>query len=72
MHWIRPDLSLAEGGKQEMMVRIRYRQALQKATLYMQSDYLYIVFDKAQRGITSGQFAAWHDGDEVIGSGVIV
>ena len=71
VHWIRPDLRLAEGGAREMMVRIRYRQALQKATLHMKKDYLYIVFDKAQRGIAPGQFAAWHDGDEVIGSGVI-
>jgi tRNA-specific 2-thiouridylase len=32
---------------------------------------MYIVFDKLQRGIAPGQFAAWYDGDEVIGSGVI-
>ncbi|WP_141682547.1 aminomethyltransferase beta-barrel domain-containing protein, partial [Alistipes sp. CHKCI003] len=24
-----------------------------------------------QRGIAAGQFAAWYDGDELVGSGVI-
>ncbi|WP_346987873.1 aminomethyltransferase beta-barrel domain-containing protein, partial [Alistipes onderdonkii] len=24
-----------------------------------------------QRGITPGQFAAWYDGDELVGSGII-
>jgi tRNA-specific 2-thiouridylase len=32
---------------------------------------LFIVFDEPQRGITSGQFAAWYEGDELTGSGVI-
>jgi len=72
VHWIRPDQRLQDGEKREMMVRIRYRQALQKARLHMGPDNLYIIFDKAQRGITPGQFAAWHEDDEVIGSGVIL
>jgi len=71
VHWVRPDLILSVGDSHGMMVRIRYRQSLQKATLHMEKDYLYIVFDKAQRGIAPGQFAAWYAGDEVIGSGVI-
>jgi tRNA-specific 2-thiouridylase len=37
----------------------------------MRNGGLYIIFNKLQRGITPGQFAAWYDGDEVIGSGVI-
>jgi tRNA-specific 2-thiouridylase len=32
---------------------------------------LYIRFDEPQRGVTAGQFAAWYDGDELVGSGVI-
>jgi hypothetical protein len=31
----------------------------------------YIIFEKDQRGITPGQFAAWYDGDELLGSGAI-
>jgi len=52
-------------------VRIRYRQPLQKATLHFREKGMYIVFDEPQRGIASGQFAAWYDGDELVGSGVI-
>jgi tRNA-specific 2-thiouridylase len=32
---------------------------------------MYIIFEKLQRGIAPGQFAAWYEGDEVMGSGVI-
>ncbi|MDR2890608.1 MAG: tRNA 2-thiouridine(34) synthase MnmA [Alistipes sp.] len=31
-----------------------------------------IVFDAPQRGVTPGQFAAFYDGDELVGSGVIL
>ena len=71
IHWIRTDLSMKEGEIRRYRVRIRYRQPLQDATLIMRSNGLYILFDAPQRGITSGQFAAWYDGDEMIGSGVI-
>jgi tRNA-specific 2-thiouridylase len=35
------------------------------------NSHLYILFDELQRGIASGQFAAWYDGHECIGSGII-
>jgi tRNA-specific 2-thiouridylase len=71
VHWIRTDLAMEDGESQEYMVRIRYRQPLQKAKLYQRKDGIYIIFNKLQRGIAPGQFAAWYHGDEVIGSGVI-
>ena len=71
IHWIRPDLRMNEGDIRRYRVRIRYRQPLQDVTLVMRSNGLYILFDFPQRGITPGQFAAWYDGDEMIGSGVI-
>ena len=71
IHWIRPDLKMAEGEIRRYRVRIRYRQPLQDATLAMRPNGLYILFDAPQRGITPGQFAAWYDGDEMLGSGVI-
>ncbi len=52
-------------------VRIRYRQALQEAKLIKLEGELYILFDKKQKGITPGQFAAWYLGEELVGSGVI-
>ena len=70
-HWIRTDLQMKAGEERHYDLRIRYRQPLEKATLYQREDGIYMLFDKEQRGVTSGQFAAWYDGDELIGSGVI-
>ena len=71
VHWVRDDLRMSAGESKNFSIRIRYRQPLQKGILFMEKDLLYINFGKPQRGITPGQFAAWYDGDEVIGSGVI-
>jgi tRNA-specific 2-thiouridylase len=71
IHWVRPDLTLQEGESKEYLGRIRYRQPLQKLTLTKAAEGLYIIFDEKQRGITPGQFAAWYDGTELVGSGVI-
>ncbi|MFN3556796.1 MAG: tRNA 2-thiouridine(34) synthase MnmA [Bacteroidales bacterium] len=71
IHWIRPDLALTPGQEKRCLVRIRYRQELQSATLIMREKGLYILFDQLQRGIAAGQFAAWYYDDEVVGSGVI-
>lgn len=72
IHWIREDLELNQDDIKEFYLRIRYRQPLQKATLFMKEEGLYIVFDQPQRGITPGQFAAWYSSqNELIGSGVI-
>lgn len=71
IHWIRPDLKLNPGERKVCLVRVRYRQPLQKACLFQTNDGMFILFDEAQRGITSGQFAAWYYDDELIGSGVI-
>ena len=76
IHWIRTDLRLTPGQSLKVRVRIRYRQPLQDATLVMKEDGMYVLFDKAQRSITPGQFAVWYDNSgspapEVLGSGVI-
>ena len=71
IHWIRTDLALSLHQSIEAMVRIRYRQPLQKATLYLNDSGLYIDFTTPQSAITSGQFAAWYIEDELIGSGEI-
>jgi tRNA-specific 2-thiouridylase len=71
IHWVRPDLKLEKGASKRYLARIRYRQPLQECILVQEADKLYIHFDQPQRGITPGQFAAWYEGDELIGSGVI-
>jgi tRNA-specific 2-thiouridylase len=70
-HWIRSDLEMAVGESRDYLVRIRYRQPLQEARLFRREDGIYIIFNQLQRGVAPGQFAAWYEGDEVIGSGVI-
>ena len=71
VHWVRPDLALANGEQMEVMARIRYRQPLQKAILYQYENGMYVSFEEPQSAITEGQFVAWHLGDELVGSGVI-
>jgi tRNA-specific 2-thiouridylase len=62
---------MAVGESRRFQIRIRYRQPLQEGELILREEGLYIRFDEPQRGITSGQFAAWYSGDELVGSGVI-
>lgn len=71
IHWTREDLKMNIGEERKYLTRIRYRQQLTPATLYMKSEGMYMVFDEPQRGIAAGQFAAWYDNEESIGSGVI-
>ena len=71
MHWIRPDRALQPGGSARFSMRIRYRQPLQGGVLHVTEQGGYIVFDRPQRGVTAGQFAAWYDGETLVGSGVI-
>lgn len=71
LHWIRTDLKMKEGEKQDFEIRIRYRQALENGNIHLKDDGAYILFENEQRGITAGQFAAWYLKDELIGSGVI-
>jgi len=70
-HWIRPDLKMKEGEERDYLLRIRYRQSLQKARLHKRPEGIYIIFEASQRGIAAGQFAAWYEANELIGSGVI-
>jgi tRNA-specific 2-thiouridylase len=71
IHWIREDQKMRIGENRDYLVRIRYRQPLQKGTLHQRKEGLYITFENAQRGIAAGQFAAWYEGEELMGSGVI-
>lgn len=64
--------SFKENESTDVMVRIRYRQALQKAKVLKSGDFTYVLFNELQKGITPGQFCAFYDNDdELLGSGVI-
>ncbi len=71
LHWVRTDLALEVDQTMEVRARIRYRQPLQKATLYRVDAGLYVDFVEKQSAITEGQFVAWYIGEELVGSGVI-
>lgn len=71
VHWVREDLRLKYGESMEVMARIRYRQTLEKATIYQFEDGFFMEFENPQSAIAEGQFAAWYIDDELIGSGVI-
>jgi len=71
VHWVREDLKLTVGESKKFMARIRYRQTLEQGELFMEEDGLYVIFEEHQKGIAPGQFVAWYDGSELIGSGEI-
>ena len=71
MHWVRPDRALRAGDSRRVRARIRYRQPLRDARLFVNGEGGWLVFDEPQRGVAPGQFAAWYEGDELTGSGTI-
>ncbi len=71
LHWVRDDLRLQVDKEMKVTARIRYRQSLEKATLYKVDSGMYVTFENDQSAITEGQFVAWYLEDELIGSGVI-
>lgn len=71
IHWVRQDLKLKNGESMDIMARIRYRQTLEKASIYQSEEGMFMEFEHPQSAIAEGQFAAWYIGEELIGSGVI-
>ena len=71
VHWVRDDLKIALGETLTVQARIRYRQPLEKATLYNEKEGLFVLFDNPQTAISEGQFVAWYADEELLGSGVI-
>ena len=71
LHWIREDLALKIGETMNVDARIRYRQVLEKATLHKVESGLYVSFENKQSAIQEGQFVAWYQNEELLGSGVI-
>lgn len=71
-HFITANMNLEELNGVQINCRIRYRQPLQKCTVFVKENGIYFLFDEAQRGITPGQFIALYDNtNALIGSGVI-
>lgn len=70
-NFLNPNYTLNDLDGLYCQMRIRYRQAHQAATIIVKENKIYVLFDKKQRGITPGQFAAIYIGEELIASGVI-
>jgi len=70
-HWIREDLKLKIHESLDVEARIRYRQPLEKAILYKVENGIFIEFQNPQSAIQEGQFVAWYQNEELLGSGVI-
>jgi tRNA-specific 2-thiouridylase len=71
LHWVQPWRELALGERATYSLRIRYRQALVEAELWRSEGGLWIEFRKPMKAVAPGQFAAWYDGGDLVGSGVI-
>ncbi|CAL67187.1 tRNA 2-thiouridine(34) synthase MnmA [Christiangramia forsetii] len=71
VHWVRRDLAIDSDEELRIKARIRYRQPLQDATLHQTENGMYVIFDQPQASITEGQFVAWYQNGELLGSGVI-
>jgi tRNA-specific 2-thiouridylase len=71
IHWIRKDLTMTVGESLCVDARIRYRQTLEKATLYKVEKGMFVEFENKQSAIQEGQFVAWYQNEELLGSGVI-
>ena len=70
-HWIREDLKLKNQESLDVEARIRYRQPLEKAILYKVENGIFVEFQNPQSAIQEGQFVAWYQNEELLGSGVI-
>lgn len=71
LHFIRKDKFFEDSKVYDVDARIRYRQPLQKAKLIIKKNGAYLLFKEMQSAIAKGQFAAWYDEGELIGSGEI-
>ena len=71
LHFLNNTVSIENLIDKELDLRIRYRQPLQKGRVIVSDNDVYLLFNKAQRGITPGQFAAIYLNQELIASGVI-
>ena len=71
VNWVNDDYNFENLGDLKLKARIRYRQKLQKISVYKHLDYLFVEFEDFQTAVTKGQFLAIYDNSQLIASGVI-
>lgn len=68
LHWIGPaPAAWQQGLALDCRVKTRYRQADQACTLVATASGGHVVFDRAQRAVTPGQYAVFYIGDRCLG-----
>lgn len=63
--------ALGDYAGKKISARIRYRQPLAGCVFVVTGANLEVHFDAPQRAVAPGQFVAFYNGDELLGSGVI-
>ena len=71
VNWVNDDYNFENLADLKLKARIRYRQKIQKISIYNHLDYLYVEFEDFQSAVTKGQFLAIYDNSQLIASGVI-
>jgi len=71
VNWVNDYYNFENLGDLKLKARIRYRQKLQKISVYKHLDYLYVEFEDFQSAVTKGQFLAIYHNSQLIASGVI-
>ena len=71
INWVNDQYNNDKSFDLNLTARIRYRQKLQKISIYKHLDFLFIEFEEFQSAITPGQFVAIYDNTQLIASGVI-
>ncbi|MEJ0032994.1 MAG: tRNA 2-thiouridine(34) synthase MnmA [Bacteroidota bacterium] len=72
VHWVRPDLKLSAKRVEKVFGAHPLSSAIRRLHVVPGRKYtLYYFRQAATRRHTPGQFAAWYEGEELIGSGVI-
>ena len=61
-----------EGEPVNLQVKLRYRQADQKAKLVFHGEQGRLLFDNPQRAVTPGQSAVIYQGDFCLGGGIVL
>ena len=71
VNWVNNDYNFENLADLKLKARIRYRQKLQKISVYKHLDYLFVEFEDFQTAVTKGQFLAIYNNSQLIASGVI-
>ena len=71
IHWVNPSRALKPGHSESYLVRIRYRQALVPAVVHCDEEGINITPELPFKAVAAGQFAAWYDQGELVGSGIM-